>query len=122
MAEISAAVHLAAHIHMCVAVRGLHDLVGQVLHGVLHFRGIELASDESFDGEYRVIRVRDGLPFGDLANKPFTALGESHDRRGGPASLRVRDHNRFATLHHRNAGIGGPEIDTDYLSHMLLLR
>jgi hypothetical protein len=49
--------------------------------------------------EKTVFRVGDGLALGDLADEALAVLGESDDRRGGPAALRVGDDDGVASLH-----------------------
>src|SRR5205085_407876 len=39
------------------------------------------------------------------------------DGRSGTVALAVLDHARLAALHDGHAGIRGPEVDADYLSH-----
>jgi hypothetical protein len=92
-----------SHLHVRVAVRSLHDLVGQVFHCLLHFGRIELAADQPLDREDGVVGVRDRLPLRDLTHQPLAALGDRHHRRRGPASLCVRDHRRLAAFHHGHA-------------------
>src|SRR6185369_10169562 len=55
---------------------------------------------------------------GDLAHQALAGLGERHHRGGGAAPLGVGDHHRLPALHHRHAGVGGPEIDSDDLAHV----
>src|SRR6185369_199861 len=55
---------------------------------------------------------------GDLAHQALAGLGERHHRGGGAAPLGVGDHHRLPAFHHRHAGVGGPEIDSDDLAHV----
>src|SRR5262249_52163430 len=57
---------------------------------------------------------------GRLADDDFIVLGERDDRRRGAVALAVLDDPGLAALHEGHAGIGGPEVDADYLSHDLL--
>src|SRR5206468_7984732 len=65
--------------------------------------------------------VGDRLALGRLADEPLAVLGESDDRGGGAGAFRIFDHLGLAAFHHRDAAVGGAEIDTDYFSHMNLL-
>src|SRR5467141_3546488 len=44
-------------------------------------------------------------------------LGESDHGRSGAASFRVGDHHWLAAFHHRDAAVGGTEIDPDDFGH-----
>ena len=55
----------------------------------------------------------------DLAHQPLALLGERDDRRRGPAALRVGDDDRLAAFHHRDDGVGRPQVDTDDLCAMI---
>ena len=107
---------------MRIAVGRLHDLVGQMFHRFLDFDGIEFSADEPLDRENSAFGIRDRLPLGDLSHQPLTAFGDSHYGRGGPAPLGVRDHDRLAALHDRNARIGSSQIDSYYFCHDNLLK
>src|SRR5205085_10806839 len=54
---------------------------------------------------------------GGLADQALAVLGERDDRRRGARALGVLDDLGLAPFHHRDAAVGGAEVDTDYFSH-----
>ena len=65
------------------------------------------------------VRVGDGLALGHFADEHLAGLGEAdHGRRGAPA-LGVRDDDGLAALQHGDHRVGGPEIDTYGLGHVI---
>ena len=93
------------------------DLVGHHVDVFLHDVVVELAADEALDREQRVLRIGDRLALGRLADQDFVVLGERDDRRRGAITLAVLDDARLAAFHDGDAGIGGSQIDADYLAH-----
>jgi hypothetical protein len=63
----------------------------------------------------RLLRVGDSLALGDLAHQPLSVLGEGDDGRRRSPTLGVRDDDRVATLHHRNDGVRGAEVNANDL-------
>jgi hypothetical protein len=49
----------------------------------------------------------------------FTFVVPRYDRRGQPPALLVRDNLGLLAVHDGNDRIGGPEVNSDYLSHDL---
>ena len=89
-------------------------------HFVRHnfFFGLYLTvatSHEAFDRINRVRWVRDRLSFGRITHQRFTLIRERDDAGSGATSFLIRDHFGFTTLHDRNNGVGGTEVDTDDL-------
>ena len=81
----------------------------------------KLATNQPFDTEYRVFRIGNGLPFGNLAYESFTIFSHCYDGRCCPPAFLIGDDLGIATLHNSHTGVGGPEIDSDYLTHFSLL-
>ena len=100
-----------------VAVTGARDLVGNELLVLLHHRVVVAAADQAFDGKNGAFGIGDCLAFGRLADEPFALVGESYDGWRGAHPLRVLDDLRRLAFHDGDAGIRGPEIDTDDLAH-----
>src|SRR5262249_55998293 len=69
--------------------------------------------------ENRVLRVGDRLTTGDLPGQPLAAVREGDHGGGDAAPFCVRDDYRVPTFHDGDAGIGGPEIDSDDFRHGL---
>ena len=107
---------LVADLHAHVAVRRRRDRVRHHLHLLVHL-GVAPAH-EALDREDGVLGVGDGLALRHLADEPFTALGERHDRRRQPAALGVGDDHRLATFHDGHNGIGGAQVDTNDFAHV----
>src|SRR5690606_23194485 len=55
-----------------------------------------------------------------LADENFAILAERDDRRRSAVALAILDHLGLPALHDRDAGIGGPEVDTDHFTHNVL--
>ena len=102
-----------------VAVRGARNLVGDELLVLLHHRVVVATADEALDCENRALGIGDRLAFGRLADEPLALVGESDNGRRGAHSLCVLDDLRRLAFHDGDAGIRGPEIDTDDLGHGL---
>jgi hypothetical protein len=97
------------------AVTVLDDFIGDHLHFFADF--VEAAPHEALDGINRVFRIGDCLPLGHLANEAFTGLGYADDRRSSPRAFLVGDDLRLATLHNRDHGVRGAQVNTDNLTH-----
>src|SRR6185436_3906993 len=76
---------------------------------------------EPLDRKDRVLRIGHRLTLGHLADQSLTVLRETNDRGRRTSPLRIRDHHRVATLHHRYDGVRGPQVDTDhFIGHCIL--
>ena len=96
---------------------GARDLVRHHLHFFVHF--VVAPAHESLDRIDGVLGVGHGLTLRDLPDQTLSALCKRNDgRRGAPAFL-IGDDDRLPTFHHRNDGIGGAQIDSDNLAHVL---
>ena len=100
-----------------VAVVSLDDLVRHHLDVALDDFVLEAATDEALDREHGVLRIGHGLALGGLADQHLAVLGKRDDGRRGAITLAVLDDARLAAFHDGDAGIGGSQIDADYLSH-----
>ena len=108
---------LRADLHARVASGATHDLVGHQLHLALDL--FVLAAHEALDRVHGVRRIGHRLTPRHEADQPLPALGERDHGGRGAEPLRVGDNFGLPALHHRNAGIGGTEIDSDHLAHEL---
>ena len=57
------------------------------------------------------------LALGRTAYQPLAILCKSHHAGGGALALCIGDDHRLAALHHRHAGIGRAQINTDHFAH-----
>ena len=94
-------------------------LVGDHLHLFVDF--LEVPPHEPLYGKYRVLRVGNSLPLGDLADEYLLIPGEGDHRGGYAAPLLVDDDLRLPGLHYRDNRVGGAEVNADNLSHLMLL-
>ena len=115
--DLRGAVPLPAQLHPGVAVVGGDDPEARDGDALAHLVRVELAPDQALDGEDGSLGIGDGLSLGDLAHQALAGFGEAHHRGSRSAALGVRDYDRFATFHHRDAAVGGAEIDPDDLGH-----
>ena len=100
-----------------VAVRGTDDLVGNELLILLHHRVVVAPADQALDRKNRALGIGDRLTLGRLADQPLALVRKSDDGRRRAHSLRVLDDLGRLAFHDGDAGIRGPEIDTDDLGH-----
>src|SRR5471032_1188408 len=108
---------LVAHADPCVAVVGFHDRVRHQADVLLHFFFVELAADQTFDGEQRVLRIGDGLAFRRRADEDFAIFLVSNDRGRRTRAFGVFDYLWLTIFHDGNAGICRSQIDTDNSTH-----
>ncbi len=108
---------VAVDLDPCVAVIVGHDRVGNHLDVFLHDIIFELTPDQPFDGEQCVIRIGDSLSFRRLAHQGLPLIGVGDNRRSRSITLCIFNDLGLSTVQHCDAGIGGPQIDTDYLAH-----
>ena len=78
-------------------------------------------SHEALDRINRILRVGYRLAFGYLPDQPFAGFSKTHYGGSGPSPFFVRNDLGLSTFHHRHAGIGGAEIDSNNFSHNWLL-
>jgi len=105
------------HGHPGVAIVGLDDPVWDHLDVLLHHVVFEFAPDQALDGKQRILRIRDRLALGRLADQHLIVLGEGDDRGRGAISLAVLDHARLAAFHDRHTRVRRTQIDADDLAH-----
>ena len=96
------------------------DLLGVVLLAV-DVVGAPVGAHVALDRADRAVGVGDGLALGDLADEHLTALAERDDRRGGAATLGVRDDGGLAALEDGDGAVGGTEVDADCTCHVVVL-
>jgi hypothetical protein len=76
-----------------------------------------LAPDQALDREHRVLRVRQRLPLGHLADQAILLRRDRDDRGRGPAALGIWNDDRPLSFEESDTRVGGAEIDTDGTSH-----
>ncbi|MND90539.1 NAD-specific glutamate dehydrogenase [compost metagenome] len=64
------------------------------------------------------MRVGDSLTLGRLANQDFAIVGVSDDRRRGTRAFSVLDNLDVAVFQNGDAGVGGPQVDTNDFTHV----
>ena len=100
-------------------VLAVDDTIGD---GVALARGLaEVTTDEALDRGDGVLRIRDGLVLRGTADDALARPAERHDRGRGPVSLGVDDDGGLAALHDSHRRIRGAEVNTQNLSHDVLL-
>ena len=109
----------AIHFYPGVAIVRFDNLVGHHLDVFLDFLIFKAATNQPLDGEQGLIRIGDGLTLGRLSHQYFPVFGESHNRRGGAITFAVFNDLGNPVFHHCDAGVGGPQIDADNLTHYL---
>ena len=100
-----------------VAVAGFDDLVGDELLVLLDHRIFVAAADQALDGEEGVLGIGDGLSLGGKPDDDLAVIGEGDHRGRGAHAFGILDDLGILSLHHRDAGIGSAEIDTDHFRH-----
>jgi len=100
-----------------IAVLPLDDVVGDQFHVLLGHRIFEPATDQALHRENGIVGVGHRLALGRLTDQTLTILGECHDRRRCARAFGILDNLGFAPIHHRHAGVGGAEVDTDNFRH-----
>src|SRR5690606_20200129 len=110
-ADLRDAVDLVAQGDAGVVVRALRDAEGRRGHRVLHLGRVVLATDQALGGVDRVLRVRDGLALGDVADEALPRLGDRDHGRGRLVATAVGDDDRGAPFDDRYAGVERPELD-----------
>lgn len=105
-----------------VTIVGADDLVGHHFDIALHDVIFEATPDQALDGKQGVLGVGHRLAFCRLADQDLTIIGVGHDGGRGAITLAVFDNAWLVALHDSHAGVGGPEVYTDNLTHDCSLR
>ena len=79
----------------------------------------QAAADQAHDREDGVGGVGHGLALGGLADQAF-AFREADDGGRRARAFRILDHPGLRTIHDGNAGVGGPEVNTDDFGHVCI--
>ena len=98
------------------------DIGAGLLNGITHLLGffvdfINTAADETLDRIEGIFGVHDRLTLGDLTYQLVLVLRVGHHRGGRAEAFGVGDHGGLTALHHRDATVGGAEVNTDDLTH-----
>lgn len=96
-------------------------MVGHQILVLRHSRVIKATTDQALHRKDGALGIGHALPLGGLAHQTLAIFREGDDGRRGARAFRILDDFRGGPLHHRNAAIGGAEVDTDDLGHLLLL-
>ena len=108
---------LAANFKIHFAMGAAHALEG---HALDVFGGFfETTADEALGRKDRVLGIGDGLPARDLADQNLALVVPGHHRRGQAPAFFVRDDLGLLAVHDGNDRVGGPEVNSDDLSHDL---
>ena len=113
---------LAIYLNPGIAIIGFDNLVRHHLDVFLHDVVFKLTTYQTLDSEQCVVRVRYRLTLRRLTNKRLTVTRIRDDGRRGAITLGVFNYLGFATIQHCYAGVGGAQVDTNYLSHCSDLR
>ena len=108
---------LAAHFDPSVAVVVFYDGVRHQRDVFLHFFFFEAATDQTFHGEDRVLRIGHGLALGWRADGDFAVFHIGDDGRRGARAFGVFDDFRLTAFDDGDARVGGAEVNTDDLAH-----
>ncbi|EKE74482.1 NAD-specific glutamate dehydrogenase [Celeribacter baekdonensis B30] len=109
-------IFVATHFNPSVTIAAIDDAVGNEALVLFHFGVTDATTDQTFDGEHCVLRVGHSLTFGRLTNEAFI-VGKADDRRRGTCTFSIFNNPGLRTIHDGNAGVGGPEVDTDDFGH-----
>ncbi len=102
-----------------VAVVRLDDLVGHHALVLGHHLVLVAATDQALDGKQGVFGVGHRLALGRLPHHHLVITRVGDDRGRGAVPLGVLDDLDAVSLHDGHAGIGGAEVDTDDLAHLV---
>lgn len=80
---------------------------------LLNLLVLELTTNQAFEGEDGVGRVDNSLSLGGKTDKTLAVLGEGHHRRCCPCTLGVLNDAGSLTLHHCNARVCCPQVNTN---------
>ncbi|MNJ65086.1 NAD-specific glutamate dehydrogenase [compost metagenome] len=109
---------LAVHFNPGVAVVRFDNLVRNHLDVFLHDVFIEATADQTLYRVQGVVRVGDSLTLGRLTNQNLAIVGVGDDRRRGTRAFSVLDNFDVAVFQDGDAGVGGPQVDTDDFAHV----
>jgi len=110
---------LAIHLDPGVAVVGLDDLVRDHLNVFLHDVFVKATTDQTLHRIQGVVRVGHCLALGRLTNEDFAVVRVRDDRRSGTAAFGIFNYLGLAVFQNRDAGVGGSQVDTDDLAHLI---
>ncbi len=110
---------LVAHLHPSVAILGLDDGVRHHVDVFLHHLFVKTTANQTLHPEQGVLGVGDGLTLGGRAHQHFAVFHVSDNRRSGTRTFGVFNHLGLAVFHHRHAGVGGAQVNTNDLCHFL---
>jgi hypothetical protein len=79
---------------------------------------VEATTDQTLHRVQSVGRVGHSLTLGRLTHQDFAVVGVRNDRRGGTRAFGVLDNLDVTVFQNGDAGVGGPQVDTDNLAHL----
>src|SRR5690606_3877697 len=103
--------------HPGIAIVGLDDFVGHHFDVLLDHIILEATTDQALHRIQGVLGVGHRLALGGLTHQHFAILGKGYNGGRGPGALGVFDNPRLVTLQHRDAGVGGAEVNSNNLTH-----
>ena len=101
----------------CVVVATLH-IIRDASDFLLHL--VVSLAHETLDAEDSVLRVGDSLTLGGVSHLPFAVFHECDDGRSGALAFAVGDHSGLVALKNGYATVGGTQVDSNNLSHILI--
>ena len=110
---------LALRLDPGIPVGALDDLVGNELLVLLHHRVVVAPADQALDGKESIGRIGYPLALGRQADETFPIAGKGYDRGGGIGAFGVLENVGLSALHHRDARVGGAEVDPNNFGHAL---
>ena len=100
-----------------IAVFAADDGIGNHAFVLLDDGIVETAANQALDGKERIFRVGHALALGGLAHQAFVFVAEGDHGRRGARALHVLDYLGILAVHNGDTGIGGSQINADYLAH-----
>jgi len=117
--DLLGGVFLVVDLHLGHIIAAGDDRIGDLFQFAPNL--VVPAAHKTLDRIDRFGRVGDRLTLGHLADQTLAALGEGNHRGGGAHAFAAGNDDGLSRLHHRNAGVGGAQINTDNFTHGVAL-